>query len=92
VPTDGERLATVEAVLQDLRSDVTELRDESLRARARLHNLEGIAGAFLDMQKTNRRAEERQYRKLGVKIQVAGLLLTLAAIVSPILAVLLAGK
>jgi hypothetical protein len=92
VPTDGERLATVEAVLSELRDDVTELRKESLRSRTRLHNLEGVAGAFLDMQKQNRRREAEQYQRLGVRIQLAGLALTLAAILSPIIAVLLVGR
>lgn len=71
---------------------MTELKEETLRARARLHNLEGVAGAFLDMQKDNRRKEDTQYRRLGVRIQVVGLALTLAAILSPIIAVLLVGK
>jgi hypothetical protein len=92
VPSDGERLATVEAVLQELREDVNELRNESLRARTRLHDLESVAGAFLDMQKDNRRKEDAQYQRLGVRIQLVGLALTLAAILSPIVAVLLVGK
>jgi hypothetical protein len=92
VPTDGERLATVEAVLSELRDDVTELRNESLRSRTRLHDLEGVAGAFVDMQTQNRRREAEQYQRLGIRIQWAGIALGIGAILSPILIALLLGK
>jgi hypothetical protein len=92
VPTDGERLATVEAVLHEIRADVTELRTESLRSRTRLHNLEGVAGAFLDMQTQNRRREAEQYQRLGVRIQIAGIAIGIGAIIVPIIIALLLGK
>jgi hypothetical protein len=92
VPTDGERLATVEAVLHEIRSDVGELRAELGHARTRLHNLEGIAGTFVSMQKSARREEDSQYRRLGRRIQLLTLVVGAAAIVAPIVLVLLTGK
>jgi hypothetical protein len=92
VPTDGERLATVEAVLRELRGDVTDLKVEGARTRDRLHNLEGIAGAFVNMQNENRRQEDNQYRRLGTRIGLAGLLLTAAVLISPLLHFLLTRK
>jgi len=92
VPSDDARLATVEAVLRELRDDVTELRDEGLRQRTRLHNLEGVAASFLDAQKENRRKEALQYQRLGLRIQVLTLVVGFAAVATPIVVVLLAGK
>jgi hypothetical protein len=84
VPTDGERLATVEAVLQEIRGDVHDLKIESERTRNRLHNLEGITSAFVNAQKENRRQEDTQYRRLGTRIGIAGVLLTVAVVLEPI--------
>jgi uncharacterized membrane protein len=92
VATDGERLATVEAVLRELRSDLVDLKGESVRTRTRLHNLEGIASAFMDAQRVNRRKEEQQYLRLGMRIQVLTVVVGLAAVLSPIVAVFLTGK
>jgi hypothetical protein len=84
VPTDGERLATVEAVLNEIRGDVHDLKVESARTRDRLHNLEGITSTFVNAQKENRRQEDAQYKRLGVRIGFAGVLLTLAVVLEPI--------
>jgi uncharacterized membrane protein len=92
VPGDGERLATVEAVLQEVRSDLKDVKEEAIRTRTRLHNLEGIASAFLDTQRENRRNEDAQYRRLGVRIQLLTLVVGLAAILSPLVALFLTGK
>jgi hypothetical protein len=92
VPTSDARLATVEAVLLDIRADVLDLKAEGTRTRERLHSLEGTAAAFIHTQKENRRKEALQYQRLGVVVAVVGLLLTLAAVISPVIVVLLAGK
>lgn len=75
--------------LEGVRRDVNELADEVKRNRTRLHNLEGFAAAYLDQQRANRRGEERQYRRLEVRVQVLTLVVGLAAVVSPILVALL---
>ena len=83
------RLARVETLLADIRDDVSELREETQRTRQRLHNLEGIAAAVTATQKANRHAEEVQYQRLGRRVQLVGLLLALAAVISPLLTVFL---
>lgn len=83
--TEGERLATLEAVLREIRDDVDELRDEWQRARARLHNLEGISNTFLAWQKDAREKEAAQYRRLGLWIGVLSVVVALATIVEPLL-------
>jgi hypothetical protein len=92
VPTDGERLATVEAVLTELRGDVSELKTETLRTRGRLHKMESMAAVFVQTQKENRAKEEAQYRRLATWIGIAGLLLTFAVLVSPLIHFLLTRK
>ena len=92
MPTDGERLATIEAVILEIRGDVSDLKVEAARTRDRLHNLEGIAGAFVSAQHENRRQEDRQYRRLGTRIGIAGVLLTAAVLLSPLLHLLFTHK
>jgi hypothetical protein len=92
VTTPDERLARLEEQIRGVREDITELVQEANKARTRLHHLEGITASFVDIQKENRRREAEQYQRLGVRIQLAGLFLVVASILSPILVVLLAGK
>jgi hypothetical protein len=92
VPTEGERLATVEAILHDIRGDVLDLKQETTEARKRLHKVEGIAGAFMDTQQENRRKEAEQYRRLGLRISYLTVVVGAAAILAPIVLVLLTGK
>jgi hypothetical protein len=92
VPTDGERLATVEAILHEIRGDVADLKQESALSRQRLHKLEGIAGAFVETQTENRRKEAEQYQRLGLRIQVLTVVVGLAAVLAPIVTVLLVGR
>jgi hypothetical protein len=92
VPGADERLATVEAVLGEIRGDVGEVRSELFRTRERLHKLENIANSFVLAQKENRRKEAAQYQRLGLKIQVLTVVVTIAAILAPIATVLVAGK
>jgi hypothetical protein len=76
VTTDGERLATVEAVLHEVRHDVAEIRQEQERSRDRLHRLEGVSASFLSWQKDAREKEDAQYRRLGNIIGLGGLLMS----------------
>ncbi len=56
--------------IEGIRSVVNELAAEQQRNRTRLHNLEGFAAAYLDTQRANRRSEDRQYRRLELRLQV----------------------
>jgi hypothetical protein len=92
VPADGERLATIEQQIRDIRDDVASLTAETLRTRGRLHDLEGMIGQWVSIQKENRRQEDRQYRRLGNHIQLALLLVACVAVLAPILTALISGR
>lgn len=78
--------------LEGVRGDVSRIAEEQKRTRTRLHNLEGFAAAYLDQQRQNRRGEERQYRRLEVRVQVLTLAVGFAAVASPIIVAILTGK
>ncbi len=92
MPTSDERLATIETMMFQMQDDVREIKSEALRLRDRIHKLESTTIAFVQTQKDNRRREEDQYRKLGLKIQWAGFALALALGAVPVLLVLLTGR
>lgn len=81
--TEGERLATVEAVLLELRADVGDLKQEQLNTRNRLHKLEGISALFMETQRENRRKEAEQYKRLTSHLQVIALVITVLLFLEP---------
>lgn len=78
--------------IEGVRRDVNELAEEQKRARTRLHNLEGFAAAYLDQQRANRRGEERQYRRLELRLQVLTVAIAVAAVVVPLVVAFATGK
>ena len=82
--SEGAHLARLEERVEGIRSDLGEINAELARTRKRLHDVEGVTQAFMDMQNVNRQKEARQYRRLGVQIQVLTIVVALAAIVAPI--------
>lgn len=68
-PTEEGRLATVEAVLNELRSDIGQLREEQERTRGRLHDLEKSAQGLLLMQRERIERDERLFRNLGLRLK-----------------------
>lgn len=92
MPSEGERLATLEEQVRDFERDMGVVTQELGSHRKRLHNLEGIAGAFVNTQKENRRKEEAQYRRLGTRIQVLTIVIAVAAIVVPVVTAIATGR
>lgn len=78
--------------IEGIKQDVSDLADETKRNRTRLHNLEGFAAAYLDTQRANRRAEDRQYRRLELRLQVLTVVIAVAAVIVPIVVAYLHGK
>lgn len=78
--------------IEGMRREVAELAAEQQRSRTRLHNLEGFAAAYLDAQKMNRRAEERQYRRLELRLQVLTAVVALGAVFVPIVVAVVTGR
>lgn len=75
-----------------VREDLGVLAAQMDRTRTRLHNLEGLAGRFMANQQENREREERQYQRLGLRIAVLTLVVGCAAVVVPLVTILLTGK
>ena len=90
--TEGERLATLETLLWEVRDDVADVKGEVKAARDRLHKLEGTSSAFLNWQKDAREKERAQYHRLGVRIQVLTVVVGLAAVLVPLITVFVTGR
>lgn len=82
--TEGERITATEEQIKDLRRDLEERASEERNIRRRLHDLEGIVGTLVDHLKEARRAEERQYRRLELRLQGVLVAITLAGIITPV--------
>jgi len=74
----------LEATLNGLRDDVKEVKDETLRTRQRLHNLEGISGALVDVNRRRQEEDERRERKYTNRLNLLMVLATFAAVISPL--------
>ena len=90
--TEGERLATVEAVLQELRGDVGELKDETNRTRGRLHDLEGLASTLVEQERTRIRVTKEQQEALRTRLQILTVVIALSVFLEPILTHLVVGR
>lgn len=89
---DGVAIARLQEQVRGVRKDVAEIVAELGRARARLHNLEGITQAFVDAQKMNRRREEAQYRRVELRLQVLAVVVGLASVLGPVVTIIALGK
>ena len=87
--TEDVRVAVLETKLEDLRVDVGELIEESKRTRGRLHDLEGIAGTLVDVNRNREREDQRRERKYTNRLNLLTALAALAAVVSPLVVALL---
>ncbi len=83
--TEAERLATLEALLWEIRDDVTEVKQEAARTRDRRHKLEGVSALFVEPQKENRRKEDAQYKRLTSHLQMVALFFAGLLFVEPFL-------
>lgn len=83
--TPDARIAKVEQLLSDLKDDVREMRDETLRTRGRLHDLEGIAGVLVEQEKLRRRATQARDRRFGRRLQVLTVVVMVATLAEPFL-------
>lgn len=82
---EGERLATLEAVLQELRSDVGELKSETNRTRGRLHDLEGLAQTLVNQETVRIRVTREQQAAMRLRLQLLTAVVGLAALAEPFL-------
>lgn len=85
MPTEGERLATVEAVLQELRGDMSEARSEQARTRGRLHDLEGLAAMLVSQEKQRNRDTRQNQQRTHRRLEVLTIVILLATLIEPFL-------
>ena len=85
MPTEGERLASVEQQIIDLRGDIADRKHEEERTRKRLHDIEGVMGLLVDQQKRNREQEAKQYRRVELRLQALTIVIAFAALAEPFL-------
>lgn len=78
--------------LLGVRGDVRELSEEQHRMRERLHKLEGITQMLVDTQRNAREQENRQYRRLEIRMQMLMFVVGVAAIAVPIIVAILATR
>lgn len=84
MPSDGERLATLEACVDGFRDDMADLKTETLRTRTRLHDLEGIAGLLVNQERTRNRDTQRNQRRTERRLQVLTVVIAAATLLGPL--------
>jgi hypothetical protein len=85
VPTEGERIATVETVLQELRGDVHDVKQEAYRARDRLHKVEGSLALLVTHDNVRAEISKERNKKTDRRLQAILALAAVGAIIEPLL-------
>lgn len=83
MPTEGERLATVEAVLHELREDMSESRHEQERNRKRLHDLEGLAQMLVSQEKQRSRDTRENQQRTHRRLELLTIVLLISTVLDP---------
>lgn len=87
----GERIARLEQAVDDLRSDVESVREAVAADHHRLRNTEAAVNMMLEAHKKARDAEDRQYRRVELRLQVLTAVVAFAALAEPFIYKLAAG-
>lgn len=85
MPTEAERLATMEEAIRSLRDDVKKMSTEETRTRDRLHKLEGTTAALVQLHEARAADAERLTRKTQTLISACSLVLALLVVLAPLL-------
>ena len=86
------RLGRNEEAIRNLRDDVRERVDEERRTRERLHKLEGLVATLVDVQKQAKANVDQRQHRIELRLQILTVVIGLAAVLSPIVAIFIAGK
>lgn len=81
----GERIATNEQAIRDLREDLADIRQAAREDHHRLRDVEATVALLIDTHKQARRAEEAQYRRLELRIQWLTTVIAFAAVAGPLI-------
>ena len=70
-------------------ADLAAMRDEEIRTRGRLHDLEGITSTLVSVHRQRLKEEKRRERKYTRRLNVLTVLTGFAAVISPIVVALI---
>lgn len=77
----GVTIGVLAERLEGVRQDVAELRQQRREDHHRLRGVEAAVSQMLDAQKMARDSEQRQYRRLGNRIALCGVLVTFGLLI-----------
>ena len=80
----ASQIARLNAQVEGLYADVVELRSDRIDVGMRLRAVENSINVMLSAQETSRLREERQYRRLELRLQVLTVVLGAGAVVVPV--------
>lgn len=80
VESDKERIARLEARQQDIRRDLDELRQAQRADHHLVRNVEAAVNGMVQATRDARRSEDKQYRRLEMRIQWGGLVMAAAMV------------
>jgi len=81
VANEGVTIEVLAERLKGVQEDVADLRQQRRDDHHRLRSVEAAVTAMVDAQKAARESERRQYQRLGTKIAVGGLSISLGLLV-----------
>ncbi len=90
--TEGERLATVEAALHELRGDVLEIKQESYRSRERLHKIEGGQALLISRDSVRADVAKDRNKKMDRRLQLVVAVVTLGVFINALFTQFLHGR
>jgi len=73
----------LETKLDELGRDVRELASEERRTRKRLHDLEGVAGALVDLNRQRSREAHRRQKRIEWWLRIIATAVAVLAFVEP---------
>lgn len=82
----------MEEQLRGVREDLKELTAEQRRARDRLHKIEGLQAMLVNVNKQRQGETEKRQHRLEWRMQILTVVIAIAAIVVPVMLVLLTRK
>jgi predicted nucleic acid-binding Zn-ribbon protein len=85
VATEGERIATTEQAVRDIRDDIQAWSREQERTRQRLHDIEATVRGLALASKIAEDATKQRQRSLELRLQALTVVIAAAAIAEPFL-------
>ena len=81
--TEGERIATVEQILRDIRDDLRDWTVEQRRTRERVHVLEATVKGLVMMGDDSAKETQRRQAKIQGRLRLLTVVIAAAALLEP---------